>query len=719
MNDDEIIENRAKRRCVRDETPSDDNNHDGGDGSQLLNSHDNLDATKIVEPIESHLYDENYGLGPSKQPHVGDPGVCKVETNRPVVAAWNENDDDIDMVDTDYIDMEDKALVDVDDDSPDIIIGLNDMQVNATALSSTRPTSVLANRTNDIVATDSTKPAGKCSRTRSTNAQEMQRLTSLQYSKSGVEGKDIPSIENPPSLLECRQFRNDPHGHNVLEISDYPRDKIENWDNIKLFLRDTISKSDEWHKAATEISQLPGTEKVNIQTIQLPITVSPTGKVHGAIALNYETLQLSNGLAEDAYMRKVGSSRATHSLRNKNCPGGLLSKTWLTLDMAMSKDGGIGSCFCFDVTFCSLPYVRGKNAKVTDYYSPKNAKQLNKMYGDYLQEFLQGLHKVFGDDSLLIGSRETRKKLEKIMKKQNSSQLLEDVALSVRVSTPRTKGPNELMEYMGGYHPCIFYHYDKKVFYRTRWYAKVNDVLLSQFLHRREDTIQFFQNLVCDGKTLTKEMEMLIRSHMRKAARQSWETRRKNLSAAFSQALLLTKDLCEEEWNPMSPDDIVRLVSWQRFQCKGAQASREAFKAVKEGTATAEQRRIVEQRPIPLMKHRRVERKAFDAVNEGTATVKQCQFVELNRQARRKVQHIAHARKAAAQEGKCIMGYCKAQAVTGERHGYPQYCQSCWNAMGKSVPRPENKGWTHTKTARAKISAANKGRTPWNKGKQR
>ena len=36
------------------------------------------------------------------------------------------------------------------------------------------------------------------------------------------------------------------------------------------------------------------------------------------------------------------------------------------------------------------------------------------------------------------------------------------------------------------------------------------------------------------------------------------------------------------------------------------------------------------------------------------------------------------------------------------------------------VPRPtENGGYTHTKTSRAKISAANKGRTPWNKGKQR
>ena len=103
---------------------------------------------------------------------------------------------------------------------------------------------------------------------------------------------------------------------------------------------------------------------------------------------------------------------------------------------------------------------------------------------------------------------------------------------------------------------------------------------------------------------------------------------------------------------------------------------------MKEGTADAEQRRRVE--VDPLKKHRRVERKAFDAVHEGTATVEQCQFVVLNRQARSKAQRIAHARKAAAQEGKCIMGYCKAQAVAGELHGHLRYCQSCWDALHRN-----------------------------------
>jgi len=110
--------------------------------------------------------------------------------------------------------------------------------------------------------------------------------------------------------------------------------------------------------------------------------------------------------------------------------------------------------------------------------------------------------------------------------------------------------------------------------------------------------------------------------------------------------------------------------------------TKNAFKAVKEGTADAEQRRRVE--VDPLKKHRRVERKAFDAVHEGTATVEQCQFVVLNRQARSKAQRIAHARKAAAQEGKCIMGYCKAQAVAGELHGHLRYCQSCWDALHRN-----------------------------------
>lgn len=40
--------------------------------------------------------------------------------------------------------------------------------------------------------------------------------------------------------------------------------------------------------------------------------------------------------------------------------------------------------------------------------------------------------------------------------------------------------------------------------------------------------------------------------------------------------------------------------------------------------------------------------------------------------------------------------------------------------VDEDVPRPtENGGYTHTRSSKAKISAANKGKTPWNKGQQR